>query len=246
MKSLRCFSLFLFVVALPGSVCFSQSPRNSAAASPQNGLTVSVQELATPPKAERNFMKGTTLLLKGDPQGSVPYFRQAIEIAPNIYRFHHNLALAFYRMGQLEESGDEFQKVIDLTSGNFAPAIFGRSMILYRQGDLDHAETLVRNGLLVDPGSAIGKYCLGLVQYSLGRLIDAERSAQDAVRNTPRENDAYVLLARIHERLNNPNAVIADIQSYLKGDPHGTLQDDAQKLLQRAQADVSRLSASLK
>jgi len=121
--------------------------------------------------------------------------------------------------------------------------MFGFSITLYRRGDFSHAEALIRNGLLVEPGSTIGKYCLGLVQFSMGRITEAESSAQDAVNNSPKETDAYVLLARIHERLNNPQAVVADIQAYLKLDPHGALQDDARQLLQRAQAEISRVSS---
>jgi len=239
------FSLILLAVTIPCSVCRPQSPSHPAAPGPRNESTISVQELATPAKAERIFEKATTLLVKGDAPGSVPFFRQAIEQAPNSYRFHHNLGLALFRTGQFDESGEEFQKSIDLTNGSYAPSLFGFSMIFYRKGDYSHAQALIENGLLQDPGSATGKYCLALVQYSLGKIAEAERNAHDALLRNAKLADVYVLLARIHERLNNPNAVIADIQTYLKFDPHGTLQQDAVQLLQRAQADLSHLSASL-
>jgi len=123
MNAVRCFSLLLLALLLSRSVCFPQSPSSPG---PRNSSTISVQELATSAKAERNFQKGTALLSKGDPQGSVPYFRQAIEIDPNSYRFHHNLALALYRTGHFDESAEEFQRSIDLTSGGFAPSLFAQ------------------------------------------------------------------------------------------------------------------------
>ena len=212
---------------------------------PRNDSVVSVKELAMPRKAVQAFEKGTQLLLKGELEASLPFFRKSIEKAPDVYRSYHNLALALYRLGQLDAAAANFQKSIDLTNGGFAPSIFGLAMILYQRSDFLHAESLIRNGLLVAPGSPIGNYCLGLVQFSLGRISDAQRSALDAIRLDPHQTDAHILLARIHERQHNPSAVLTDAQTYLKLDPHGPLQADALALLQHAQQDLSRLSASL-
>lgn len=206
---------------------------------------ISAQELAMPAEAQRAFEKGTSLLVKGDAEGSIPLLRRALEKAPKSYRCHHNLGLALYRLGQLDESALEFQRSIDLTGGSFAPSLFALSMILYRNGEFRQAESVIQNGLLMDPGSGVGKYCLALVQYSLGRIDEAERNARDAVSRVNAQTDAYMLLARIHERSHNPYAVIADVQAYLKLDPHGAFQEDAHKLLERAQLNLSHMSASL-
>jgi len=118
-------------------------------------------------------------------------------------------------------------------------------MIFYRRADFLQAESLIQRGLLVAPDSGVGNNCLGLVQYSLGHISDAERSALVALKLDPSETDAHLLLARIHERQNNPAAMLTDAQAYLKLDPNGALHADAQELVQRAQQALSRLSASL-
>ena len=236
------FLLAVFALLAPAT-CFSQSP--AYASTPRNDSVVSVQELAMPHKAARAFEKGTRLLLKGDLEASLPYFRATIEQAPYSYRAYHNLGLALARLGQLDAAEQDFQKSIDLTNGGFAPSLFSFSMVLYQRGEFREAEPLIRRGLLIAPGSGVGNYCLGLVQYSLGRFSDAERSAREALKLNPVEADAHVLLARIHARQNNPTAVLADIQSYLKLDPKGALHGDALDLLHRAQQDISRLSASI-
>ena len=212
---------------------------------PRNDSVVSIQELAMPRKAVNAFQKGTQLLLKGDLEGSLPYFRTVIELAPSTYRPYHNLGLALYRLGQLDAAAENFQKSIDLTNGGFSPSIFGLSMILYQRADYRQAEFLVRRGLLVTPYSAIGKYCLGLVQFSLGRIDDAQRSALEAFSLDPHAADVHVLLARIYERQHNPSAVLTEAETYLKLEPHGPLQADALDLLHHAQLDLSHLSASL-
>jgi Tfp pilus assembly protein PilF len=94
------------------------------------------------------------------------------------------------------------------------------------------------------PASAVGNYCLGLVQFSLGHIPDAERSAMEALKLDPDEAEAHLLLAHIHELQHNPFAMLTDAQAYLKLDPNGALHAEALDLLHRAQQDYSRTSAT--
>lgn len=224
------------------SLCVAQSPEPRTSA---DDAVVSVHDLPLPHKAARAFEKGTQLLLKGDAQGSLTYFLKAVEEAPAAYRPYHNLALAYYDVGQLEAAAQNFQKAIDLTRGTFAPSMFGLAVILYRQSEFGAAEKLIREGLLLQPGSAPGKYCLGLVQFSVGRISDAEQSTSEALALDPGETDAYVLLARIHEAKHDPNAELADAQNYLKHSPDGVLRTAALDLARHAQQQLETRSAAL-
>jgi tetratricopeptide (TPR) repeat protein len=209
----------------------------------RHDAVVSVQDLALPGKAVKAFTKGTELLSKGNAAASVEPFLKAIELAPASYRPYHNLALAYFRLGQLDAAAKNFQKSIDLTKSAFAPSLFGLSMILYKRADFADAKLLVDQGLAADPASAVGKYCLSLVQYSLGHLADSERSALDVIAHGG-ESDAYILLAQIHERANNPTAVLADVQSYLNLSPNGVLRPSALEFQHRAQLQLATQSAS--
>lgn len=216
---------------------------STSAQSLQNNI-VSVQDLALSGKAAKAFTKGTDLLVKGDPAASVEHFLKAIELAPSSYRPYHNLALAYLRLGQLDQAAADFQKSIDLTKGAFAPSLFGLSMILYKRAEFFDAKLLAERGLDADPSSAVGKYCLGLIQFSLGHLAEAERSALDAI-TSGGQIDAYLLLAQIHARAGNPSAVLSDVQTYLKLAPEGALRPEALSLLHRTQLQLHPQSASL-
>ena len=175
---------------------FSASPtcaQFSSTAPSAESAVVSVQQLSMPRKAAHAFEKGSKLLVSGDPQSSLPYLQNAAELAPNNYAPYHNLAIAEYELGHMDEAGEYFQKAIDASKSSYAPSLFGLSMILYRRGDYAQSEALIRQGLLLAPNSAAGKYCLGLVQYSAGRTADAQRSALDAIRLNP---DGTVAKAR--------------------------------------------------
>lgn len=223
------------------SSCVAQSPKPRTSA---DDAVVSVHDLPLPRKAARAFEKGTQLLLKGDALGSLAYFLTAVEEAPTAYRPYHNLALAYYNVGQLDAAAQNFQKAIDLTGGTFAPSMFGLAVILYRESEFANAEKLIREGLLLQPGSAPGKYCLGLVQFSVGRVNDAEQSAAEALALDPGETEAYVLLARIHETKHNATAELADAQNYLRLSPNGVLRPAAVELVQHARQALETRSSN--
>ena len=230
----------LVIALLFPAFSFAQSPVS------QYSSVVSVRELALPPKAARALEKGTALL-KNNPQASVSYFQTAIALAPDSFRAYHNVAIAHYRLGDVEDAEQEFRRSIELSRGSFAPSLFGLSMILYQRGEFLEAESLTQKGLLATPSSAVGKYCLGLVQFALGQVPEAEHSALDAIGLDPAQadGDVYLLLARIHERLNDPDAVVADVHTYFKRSRKRSLQADAQALLERAQQNLGRFSTAI-
>src|SRR5215831_2523663 len=229
----------LVIALLFPAFSFAQSPV------PQYSSVVSVRELALPPKAARALEKGTALL-KNNPQASVSYFQTAIALAPDSFHAYHNVAIAHYRLGDVEDAEQEFRRSIELSRGSFAPSLFGLSVILYQRGEFLEAESLTQKGLLATPSSAVGKYCLGLVQFALGQIPEAEHSALDAIHldSTQADGDVYLLLARIHERLNDPDAVVADVHTYFKRSRKRSLQADAQGLLERAQQNLGHFSTA--
>jgi tetratricopeptide (TPR) repeat protein len=196
-----------------------------------------------PRKAACAFDKGVNfLLVKQQPLESLPYFQKAIELAPNLFPAYHNIALAQYKLRRFDDAAKNFEKAIALSKGSFASSFVGLALTLYGRGQVSEAQRVVQHALLVDPLSANGKYCLGLTQYSLGRTADAQSSAFEALAIDPRLADAHLLLAHVHERLHDPNAVVADVNAYFHDTSDGSLRADALALLQRAQQDLATAS----
>jgi len=221
-----------------GTTLFLCLHRSEQSPTPRNDSVVSVQELRESGAAESAFAKGTRRLQRGDAQGSLGYFRRALARDPGYYRAYHNLGLADYQLGNTEQAEEDFQKSIELSNGGYAPPQFALAMLFCEKRRFREAERLVQNGLAMEPGSAIGKYFLGVVQFALNRSAEAEKSAQDALWRNGNQAEAYILLAKIHERNHNPYAVMAEAAAYLKLDPHGPLENEASKLLQRAQREI--------
>jgi tetratricopeptide (TPR) repeat protein len=204
----------------------------------QNNYRISVQDLKMGNKGQKAFDKGSTLLQKGDAEGSLPYLDQAIAEYPEHYKAYYDLGVAHYRLGHLSEAEQAFQKSIDLTGGRFALPQFGMGMVLCERQEFRQAETVIQRGLENDPGSPSGKYILGWAQYGLNKLIDAERSLRQAVVHNTGLAEAYLLLARIHQRQSNPHAVVKDLQDYLQVRPNGPESEQAKRLLERTHDQV--------
>ena len=227
-------------VTVDGSVktLFLRVYRSQQPPTPRSDSVVSVQELRVSGKAESAFARGTRMLQQGDAQGSLAYFRRALARDSGYYRAYHNLGLANYQLGNTEQAEGNFQKSIELSNGGYAPSHFALAMILCEKQEFREAERLIQDGLAMEPDSAIGKYLLGVVQFALNRPKEAEKSAYDALWRNANQAEAYILLAKIHECNHNPHAVMAEVATYLKLDPHGPLENEAGRLLQRARQEI--------
>ena len=218
--------------------------RTVKAATPVNDCVISVHELLMSGKGLKLFEKGTKLLQKGNAHDSVPYFERALAKDPGSYRAYQNLGLAEYQVGEKEKAEEALQRAIDLTGGGYAPAQFALAMILYEKGLFRQAEELIQRGLAAQPGSSTGKYFLAEVQFALNRLPDAEVNARAALQRDPKQADAHILLAEIHERNHNPYAVQKDIAAYLKLAPGGAREEEANLLFERAQSEINQTPGS--
>lgn len=207
---------------------------------PINDGAVSVHELRMSGKADSAFEKGVRLLQKGDIQGSVAYFQRALTKDPGYYRAYHNLGLAYLQLGETTRAEEDFQKSIDLTNGGYAPSEFAMAIILCQRQQFQQAARLIQNGLAMDPGSALGKYFLGLVQFALNQPVDAEKSAHEELWRSADQADAHILLAKILEAGHNPRAAMGEVAAYLKLDPHGALESEATQLRDRAQHELDQ------
>ena len=222
--------------------CLAQSVSITSA---KSNYTVSVQDLQISNKGKKAFAKGSALLAKGDSAGSLPFLDRAVSESPENYKAYYDLGLAHYTLGHIAEAEQAFQKSIDITNGTFALSQFGMGMVLCREGEFQQAETVLERGLEREPGSASGKYFLAWAQYGLNRLLAAERSLQQAIVRNANLGEAYLLLARIHQRQNNSPAMTQDLQTYLKLNPNGPDSEQTRRLLERINQQMNQQSITV-
>lgn len=236
-----CISLFsLPVTIFSTNVCRAQA----AAGAPRSNYTVSVQDLRMAGKGHAAFDKGSHMLDKGETEKSIAYLQRAIAEYPEHYKAYYDLGVAHFRLSQLSEAELAFQKAIDITKGNFAPPQFGLGAVLCHKAEFPQAETLLQRALDLDPGSAIGKYYLGWAQFGLNRLNEAERTLEQALLRNDTLAEAYLLLARIHQRQRNLPAVQKDLEFYVKAEPRKEYARDLAQQIERQTAQAAAMVAT--
>lgn len=225
-------SCFLMFAAFPSA--------GSAQSKSKSPYVVSVHELSVPDKALTAFNKGIRLLAAQDQARSIREFRRAIKKFPAYYEAYDKMGIAEMELQRDGDAERAFRKAIELSGGDYAEPRFALGIILCD----DHkkfaeAETVIRDGLDVDPTDAAGHFALAWLLYSTNRLPEAETSARDAVLYAPNSPVTYALLAEIHLREKNRSALVQDVDAYLKLDPNGPFSAKATA----ARADARRILA---
>jgi len=231
--TLLAATLISHAMLFSASVCRGQASSHAAVGS----NLVSVQELKMASKGRAAFDKGSKMLEKGDAAHSIPYLEQAIAQYPEHYMAYYDLGVAHLRLAHQTEAEQAFQKAIELTKGNFAAPQFGLGAILCQKAAFPEAEMLLQRALDLEPGSAVGKYYLAFAQFGLNRLIEAERTVEQALVRNVNLSQAYFLLARIHIRQHNLPAALRDLESYLKLEPH---REQVRSLAEQIQREMQQ------
>jgi tetratricopeptide (TPR) repeat protein len=209
--------------------------------SARSKYVVSVRDLKMDGKSHGAFDKGSHLLAKGDAARSIEYLQLAIAEFPEHYKAYYDLGVAYFRLGQGTEAERAFQKAIDITGGSFAPPQFGLGALLCQRQDYFHAAAILERAVDLEPSSAVGKYYLSWAQFGLNRLIEAERTAEQALLRNNNLAEAYLLLARIHQRQQNAPAVEKDLELYVNTEPNKNL---ARHFAKRIQEEMAQAAAA--
>jgi Tfp pilus assembly protein PilF len=230
--------LFLAAVLVSPVTSLAQSDSKT----PRSNYVVSVQDLKIAGKGRAAFDKGSRLLEKGDALASLAYLEQAIAESPEHYKAYYDLGVAHHRLGHMADAEHAFQKAIDLTGGGFAPPLFALGAMLCQKQEYLQAEMILRRGLELESGSAVGKYYLAWAQFGLNRLIEAERSLEQALLRNANFAEAYLLLTKIHVRQHNLPAAIEDLESYLKIEPRN---EQARSLAEQIRREMAQEAAAV-
>jgi tetratricopeptide (TPR) repeat protein len=191
-------------------------PIHSSAQTQPSQNVVSVRELSIPLKAQRAFEQGLECLAKKDAAGSLVHFQQAIAEYAGYYEAYDRIGAADLKLWRVADAEQSFRKAIDLSGGQFAHPLIALGAILNDQEKFAEAESVTRKGLNLQPDSWSGHYYLGLALFGLNRLLDAEKSAREALHWKSDFPEAELLLADIHGREADYHSLVNDLDEYLK------------------------------
>jgi tetratricopeptide (TPR) repeat protein len=209
--------IYTALVAAP-----SDKPSEMAAAAVPAPV-VSARELGLPQGAQDALHQGTDLLFKKhDAAASLPFFQKVLIAAPDFYEAAYYQGVALMQLGRKKEAEDAYRSSASLSDDKFPEADFALAALLTEQKQFPEAEKLVRAGLQMAPDAWNGQMELARLMLATGKPADAEQSALAVRKIKPDFAPVYILLANIHHQQGKNEAVLDDLNTYLKMFPNGS------------------------
>jgi tetratricopeptide (TPR) repeat protein len=195
------------------------------------GSSISSRELSLPSKAQDALAKGKERLYqKHDPAGSLPFFKKLLEISPGFYDGYYLEGIAYTQQAQLTDAESAFRKSIDVSEHHYADPCFALASLLTDKKQFDDAIQLAREGLQADPEAWRGYYELSRALLGEGKFAEAETNGIEARKRKTDFAGLYLILANIHMQLHKNEAVLADVDAYLKLEPDGPASAQARMI----------------
>jgi Tfp pilus assembly protein PilF len=211
--------------------------RSIKSANPAMQMSISAHQLSVPHKAHDEFEKGMSLIyMKSDYRGAIPQFQLAIKDFPTYYEAYAEEGSAYYQLQDMSSAEEALRKSIDLSSGQYADAMFTLAALLTDTKRYAEAETASRRGISVDSTSWRGPFELARALTALKQTDEAEKTAQQSRDLMPDNPPVYLLLANIHIQKKDYPGLIRDLDDYLRLAPLGPEADQARKTRERVQS----------
>jgi len=209
---------------------------STSAVVPGGAATISAHELAMPQGARDLLTSGQKkLYTEKNAQAALRDFESATRQAPNYYEAYYQAGMAYLALQNSPEAEKQFRKAVELSEKKYGDADIALGTLLLHRGALNEGESLVRQGLVLNPHSWPGQFELGELELSRGHMEAALTAAQTAAQLAPQQPVVYRLLSVIELRQKNYPALISALDSYIELDPDSPAGARAKDL--RAEAE---------
>lgn len=146
------------------------------------------------------------------------YLERALDAEPGRVATKLELASVNLVAGRVQEAKALLNEVIQAEPRN-AKAYSMLAVVEKRAGNNDKAVSLYRSILQFAPGDSVARYKIGLIQVEEGQLEEAERAADQLVKQFPKKGDGYRLKGLVSFYRKKYGDAVASLQQSIKLDP---------------------------
>ncbi|MEG3942249.1 tetratricopeptide repeat-containing serine protease family protein, partial [Microcoleus sp. w2-18aC4] len=157
------------------------SLRLLASAQVDVGVKVPSAPVATGPKADDFFIQAWDKYEKGDYQGSVVAYTQAIVLNPNYADAYFSRGTVRYKLGDEQSAIADFNQALKINP-SYAEAYYNRGVARYDLGDKQGAVADFNQALRINPNSVDSYNYRGVARYDLGDKQGAVADFNQALR----------------------------------------------------------------
>jgi len=159
---------------------------------------------------ELAHQRGRAAQAVGNLVAALAWFRQAIQLAPQMPESYSDLATVLYTSNRLDEALAACREGLRLWPDDLR-FLNNLGFFLHHHGDAAGAAAAYREALRVHPDYVEGYVNLGLSLVELGDLAEARQALETALRLDPRHPEALGMLAQVlRERLPGPYQATAE------------------------------------
>jgi tetratricopeptide (TPR) repeat protein len=206
---------------------------------------------------ELAYFLGETHFNEGEPEEALGYFGRVLEVKPDHYEGLVYSGVILYERGEHARAEEHLKRAVALYPETFLPN-FSLGAVYASQGNLGKAVLFLERAVKVDAVPQ-ALYLLGSCLYEMGRLSQAIRPLQEAVRLDPAFEEAHHLLGlayldrhwnrkaldsfRRAQRLNPKKLQYQDLVRYLSeqaGGPLPQVQGEAASWLTKGEELLAR------
>ena len=193
--------------------------RLSAKSGVDVGITPPLEKVATAPKADDFFIQGVDKRNKGDNQGAILAYNEAIRLNPNFSEAYYNRGLARYYLGDKKAAIADYNQAIKINPKD-AEAYTNRGVARSELGDKEGALTDFNQALKINPNYTNAYTNRGVASFALGDKQAALTDFNQSLKINRNDAPAYINRGNFYLDLGDKQAAIADYNQAIKINPN--------------------------
>jgi len=182
-----------------------------------------------PKKAVSYFEKGNQSLKKKKTDEAMHYFQNAVELAPNFYEAHNQLAITYREAGRMDDAEREFLMAHELNMAAVEP-LLNLTEIYLSRNDMDRAISTGEQAVRANSHSAPAFFSLGVALYKADELDRAETALKRAFFLDPKMAIVRLVLANVYLKLHRYESTLEQLDRYIAENPKGQQIQDALRM----------------
>ena len=173
---------------------------------------------AVPGSAKVHLNLGNELHDRGDLEGELHHYQEALRIYPEYVEVQSNMGLVYLALGQPDRALQACSRAIELDPGR-SSLWANLGILLARTGRLDAAAEAFQKALTLDPDNLKAIYNYGLACQELGRSEEAARAYLQVLESEPGSVDVAINLGELYNEMGYSAETIAVYRRVLQQNP---------------------------
>ena len=189
--------------------------RLSAKSGVDVGVTPPPEKVVTAPKADDFFIQGVDKQRKGDNQGAILAYNDAIKINPNFSEAYIKRGNARDDLGDKQGAIEDYNQALKINP-NYAKAYYNRGTARYDLGDKQSAIADYNQAIKINPYYTDAYNNRGIARSNLGDNQGAIADFNQALKLNPYYIKAYINRGNARSNLGDNQEAIADYNQVIK------------------------------